>query len=218
MNIADLIRKERIIAIARNIPKEYIMDLSAVLSASGVLLLEVTFDQSSEAGIDNALESMKALTSQTAKRFAVGAGTVMTTKQVEQAADAGARYVLSPGLDLNVVKRTKELGMISIPGAMTPSEISTAWDHGADFVKVFPASVLTPGFFKAVRGPLPHIPLLATGGITPDNLADYLKAGALGAGVGGNLVSLDLIKRGDLDKIRETARRYLEVINHFENP
>jgi 2-dehydro-3-deoxyphosphogluconate aldolase/(4S)-4-hydroxy-2-oxoglutarate aldolase len=144
-----------------------------------------------------------------------GAGTVMSVAQVEAAAAAGARYIVSPNVDEAVIRRTVALGMLSIPGALTPSEIAAAYGMGAAFVKLFPASELGPSYIRAVRSPISHIPLLAVGGITCDNMAEYLKAGICGFGIGGNIVDMKLVNAGDYAGLTALAQRYTDRIREI---
>lgn len=138
--------------------------------------------------------------------MAVGAGTVTSTALAELAHSAGAQFIVSPDTDPAVIRRTKELGMCAMPGAMTPSEIKTAYEAGADFVKVFPASVLGPEYIRAIRGPLGQIPLLAVGGVSEGNAAAFLQAGC----AGGKLVNRDWIAAGQWDSITQLARQLVE--------
>ena len=142
----------------------------------------------------------------------IGAGTVLTVEDVKMAADSGARFIISPDTNYPVIKETKKLDLISIPGAMSPTEIVRAYDAGADFVKVFPASVLGVEYIKAVKGPLKHIPLVAVGGINKDNATAFLSAGALALGVGGNLVDKKAIQSGNYRLLTERAQMIVEAI------
>lgn len=141
----------------------------------------------------------------------VGAGTVLNTKQVELTAQAGGSYIIAPNVDVNVIRRTVELGMVSMPGAMTPTEIVVAHDAGAEFVKLFPAANLGTDYVKAIRAPLSHIKLLAVGGVSEKNFADFLKVGMVGAGVGGNLANKTWIENGEYGKITEVARQLVDI-------
>ena len=154
--------------------------------------------------------------------MAVGAGTVTSAALAELAHSAGAQFIVSPDTDPAVIRRTKELGMCAMPGAMTPSEIKIAYEAGADFVKVFPASVLGPEYIRAIRGPLGpeyirairgplgQIPLLAVGGVSEGNAAAFLQAGCVGVGVGGKLVNRDWIAAGQWDSITQLAWQLVE--------
>lgn len=141
-----------------------------------------------------------------------GAGTVITLEQLQMAYDAGAQYIISPNVDVEIIRRTKELGLISLPGAMTPSEIVEAYKAGADFVKVFPVGNLGPAYIKALKAPLSHIPLMAVGGVNEKNAADFLKAGASGLGVGGNLVNKEWIANGEWEKITALAAEFVKAV------
>lgn len=210
--ILSTIQAEKVIAIARNVPSAEIVDLAEAILQGGLSLMEVTFDHSRPDGIKNTLASIEMLNKALDGKMCVGAGTVLTPEQVKQAADAGAKYIISPDMREEVICQTKKLGLISIPGAMTPTEIRRAYDTGADLVKLFPASILGPAYIKSIRGPLPFIPLLATGGINPGNIGQYLAVGAAGAGVGGNLVSLDLVRKGDFEAITAVAKEYVAAV------
>ena len=210
--ILSTIQAEKVIAIARNVPSAEIVDLAEAILQGGLSLMEVTFDHSRPDGIKNTLASIEMFNKALDGKMCVGAGTVLTPEQVKQAADAGAKYIISPDMREEVICQTKKLGLISIPGAMTPTEIRRAYDTGADLVKLFPASILGPAYIKSIRGPLPFIPLLATGGINPGNIGQYLAVGAAGAGVGGNLVSLDLVRKGDFEAITAVAKEYVAAV------
>ena len=142
----------------------------------------------------------------------VGAGTVTSVELVELAAKAGAKYIISPDTNVDVIRRTRELGLVSLPGALTPSEITTAYNNGADFVKLFPIADMGASYVKAVRAPLGHIDMLAVGGVNDKNLKSFLDAGVCGAGIGGNLVNKAWIAAGEYEKITEIARTYVSIV------
>lgn len=127
------------------------------------------------------------------------------------AADAGARYIISPDVNPALIAETKRLGLTSLPGAMSPTEIVTAWNAGADAVKVFPIGDLGVGYLKAIRAPLSHIPLIAVGGVNERNCADFLRAGAIGVGVGGQLVNREWIDAGEFYKIASLAGKIAQA-------
>ena len=137
----------------------------------------------------------------------------MTTDEVHMAADASAAFIISPDTNTQVIEETKKLGLVSIPGAMTPTEIVRAYDAGADFVKVFPASVLGVDYIKAVKGPLRHIPLIAVGGINKDNAAAFLSAGVAALGIGGNLVDRKALLSGDFRLLTERAQSIIKAVS-----
>lgn len=138
----------------------------------------------------------------------IGAGTVTNVEDAQACIDAGAQFIVSPTTKLPVIQLCNSADVPIMPGAYTPTEIETAWDSGADVVKVFPATTLGPGYIKAVLAPLPHLRLMPTGGIDLDNMADYLKAGVVAVGVGGNLLDKTAIAAGNWDAISATARAY----------
>ena len=144
-----------------------------------------------------------------------GAGTVTTVEMVRQAREAGAQFIISPDTNLDVIKATVELDMVSVPGALTPSEMMQAHWAGADFIKVFPANQMGPGYFKTVAAPLSQVRMLAVGGINEKNLEDYLKAGVLGAGVGGNLANKEWVHAGEFWRITEVARQLTDIAKKF---
>ena len=142
-----------------------------------------------------------------------GAGTVLSPDQVRAAYEAGARYIVSPNTDPAVIAETKRLGLVSIPGALTPSEIMAAHNAGADLVKLFPTATMGLKYFKDLRAPLSHIGLVVTAGITPDNLGDYLKAGAFAAGISSPLCNKELMAAGDFAEITRRARAFRGIAN-----
>jgi 2-dehydro-3-deoxyphosphogluconate aldolase/(4S)-4-hydroxy-2-oxoglutarate aldolase len=143
----------------------------------------------------------------------LGSGTVTDAAQAEATIEAGAEFVVSPSLHFDVIARTKELGKISIPGALTPSEVITAWRAGADFVKIFPCSAMGgASYLKSLLAPFPDLKLIPTGGVTLQTAADFLKAGARALGVGADLVNAKAIAEGKPELITNTARGYLEII------
>lgn len=208
-SVLERIYEEKIIAIVRGIPSGKIAALAQALAEGGVSCIEVTFDQTNP---EETLTSLRTIKPELGDRICLGAGTVMTVEQVEQAAQAGAEYMISPNVDEAVIRATKALGKVSIPGAMTPTETAFAYQCGADIVKLFPAGLLGPAYIKAVKAPLKHIPVSAVGNITIENCADFIQAGAVGVGVGGNLVSALLVNEGCFSQITATARAYREKL------
>ncbi len=210
--VLDQILKGKIIAIVRGISSKDIVNLAEAMEKGGIHCIEVTFDQSSAEAAADTLVAIRTIKEQLGDRICVGAGTVMTVEQVRQAAEAGAEYMISPNVDEAVIRETKKLGKISIPGAMTPTEAAFAYKCGADIVKMFPAGVLGPAYIKAVKAPLKHIPLIAVGGISPENCVDFIKAGCVGVGCGGNLVSPKLVAEGKFDEITKVAQAYTAAL------
>lgn len=212
--VIQAIETEKVIAIVRGVSPDQCMRVADALYAGGIRLMEVTFDQKNPASFRTTADAIAAIGKAYEGRMLVGAGTVTTTELVELTAEAGGKYVISPDVNVDVIRRTRELGMVSLPGAMTPTEVMTAHRAGADFVKLFPAGNLGTAYVKAVRAPISHVKLLAVGGINEDNVADFLRAGMVGAGVGGNLANKKWIEAGEFDKITETARKLLEAVKN----
>ena len=185
--VAERIRRHRLIAILRRVePQELLLDLVAELAADGVRVLEVTFDGASAAedlvAVKQRLHGSDVL---------LGAGTIVTRERMDAALRAGAEFLVAPTLDLAIVAEAVDRGVPVIPGAYSPTEIALAWDSGGTFVKVFPVSSLGPSHIRELRGPLPDIEMIATGGVDASNAAAYLEAGCVAVGVGGALVKAD---------------------------
>jgi 2-dehydro-3-deoxyphosphogluconate aldolase/(4S)-4-hydroxy-2-oxoglutarate aldolase len=209
----DQIYQSKIVAIIRGINSARILDTVAALVAGGITMMEVTFDQSNVAQSEDAIKSIGLIKAKFGNQIGLGAGTVMSVNQVRDAVAAGAEYIIAPNVNPEVIRESKQLGKIAIPGVFTPSEAATAYSYGADLIKIFPADVVGTPFFKAMAGPLGHIPLIAVGGVNADNCVQFIKAGAKGVGVGGNLVNKKLIESGQYDQITMLARAYTAKIN-----
>lgn len=214
-NTYETILKHKIVAIVRGFSSEDVVEMAKAYVANGIHCIEVTFDQSSEEKRLETAKTIKAVKEALGDQVCVGAGTVMTVEQVQMAAEAGAEYMISPNVDKEVIRETKRLGKVSIPGAMTPTEVAAAYKMGADIIKLFPANELGLSYIKAIKAPLKHIPLMATGGVRPVNAADYLKAGSAALGVGGNLVNKEWVAEGEFDKIGNAAREFVESIKEY---
>ena len=208
----DLIKNEHLIVIVRGVKSEQLIPLAEAMYAGGVRLLEVTYSADGRVSDEETAKNIGALVDRFGDRMQIGAGTVLTTKQVVLTAAAGGKYVISPNENPAVIKATRDAGLISIPAAYTPTEIEAAYECGADFVKLFPVTALGPAYVKAVRGPLSHIPLLAVGGVDLSNLADYAKAGVSGFGIGGNIVDKKMLANNDYQAITELAKQYVSTI------
>ena len=211
-HVIDAIRQYKLISIVRGLEKDELLKAAEALFEGGVRLLEVTFDQSGKIPDSVTAENIRLLRKTFEGRLFIGAGTVMNESQVLAAKEAGAEYIISPDVNEAVIKKTKELGLVSIPGALTPTEIVTAYTYGADFVKLFPAGELGLSYIKAVKAPLSHIPMLAVGGVAVNNIRDFLDAGLLGVGIGSAIVNKSLIKNGDFEGLTELAREFTRQI------
>lgn len=207
--IIQKVLDKKVIAIVRGVYGEDCLKLAEALYKGGVEMMEVTFDQSKPEAFCRTSDTIALLVEKMAGRMIIGAGTVTSLQTLELAKGAEAKFIVSPDTNAAVIKATVEAGMVSMPGAMTPTEIVTAHALGADFVKVFPTSGLGASYIKAVCAPLNHIRLLAVGGVSEKNVADFLKAGCVGAGVGGNLVNKQWIQNGEFNKITALARELM---------
>ena len=175
--------------------------------AGGVTVVEVTMT------VPGAIDLLKELKSEYGSKLLLGSGTVTTAQQAEATIHAGAEFVVSPSLHPPVIAATKAAGKLSIPGALTPTEAVTAWEAGADYVKIFPCSAVGgAAYLKALLAPFPHFKLIPTGGVTLQTAENYLKAGARALGIGSDLVNLTAIDAGHPETITETARAYLSVL------
>lgn len=204
--VIEQVEKNKIIAIVRGAGAEQCLKAARALYDGGIRLMEITYDQSDPEGWGETAQVIERIAEEFEGRMLVGAGTVTTPELVELTEKSKGKFIISPDTNVEVIRRTRELGLVSMPGAMTCSEIMTAHRAGADFVKVFPINNLGPSYLKALRAPLSHIRMMAVGGVNENNIREYLEAGAVGAGVGGNLANRTWMEAGRYDKITETAR------------
>lgn len=207
------VKKNKIIAIVRGMDKEKTLKIARALYAGGIRFVEVTFNQKEPEKFWETADCIRAIREEMGDRMFVGAGTVTSVELVDMAAQAGALYIISPDMDEAVIKRTRELGLVSMPGAYTATEAKKAYNAGADFVKLFPCIGDAPAYVKALCAPLNHIPFLAVGGVDADNAAAFIKAGAVGVGVGSSLVNKKWVAAGEFEKITAEAKRMIENIN-----
>lgn len=209
--VEDAIRRHRLIAILRAVPAAHIGPLVEALASGGIRLIEVTFSH------PGALEALRALRGAAPAGVHVGAGTITTAAQAEQALAEGATYLVTPHLAPEVIAAGARTGAAVISGALTPTEIATARAQGGGIVKVFPAATVGPTYFEALRGPYPDLEAIAVGGIGPANLADFLKAGAIGAGIGGALTEQDW-EHPDYARARRIASELTEIASAAADP
>ena len=212
MTPLEYVLQRKIVAIVRGLSPEYLVRLGHAFEEGGIGLMEVTYDQKAPETWKDTAAGIEAVEKEFGDRVLVGAGTVITLEQVAMTYNAGGHYLVTPTTQPNIIRAGKALGLGLYPGALTPSEILSAYEAGADAVKVFPVSSLGPGYIKAVRAPLSHIPLMAVGGVNEKNAADYMKAGCVGLGVGGNLVNKEWIKNGEWDKITALAKEFMKAV------
>ncbi|MDR1766592.1 MAG: 2-dehydro-3-deoxyphosphogluconate aldolase [Lachnospiraceae bacterium] len=209
---AKELQMHKVIAIARGLRDRDYARLADALFRGGVRFLECTFDQAHPESHGGLARILSSLSDGFAGRLTIGAGTVTTTALVELAAGAGAKFIVSPDSNEAVIRRTKEMGLLSIPGAATPTEILAAHRWGADFVKVFPAGELGAGYIKAIRSPLNHVRLLAVGGIDEGNCRAFTDAGCAGVGIGGRLTNAGLLQGEDLGGVVSLAKQIVALV------
>lgn len=208
LDFASAMEEYRLIAILRGIPGEMLPDVLDLLYEGGIRLAEITYDAAGTVPAAETAAQIAMAASRMEGKMHIGAGTVLHDGQLRMTKEAGGSFIISPHTDVRLIEETKAMGLFSIPGAMTVSEIVAAHSAGADYIKVFPASSLGPDFFTQVHGPLPHIPLLAVSGVGLADIPVYLQAGAAGFGIGGAIANRKLCLAGNPDAIRENAAAY----------
>ncbi len=195
-----------IVAVIRAPSGEVLVDVAEALLAGGVQAIEITFT------VPNAHKVLETVINRLGDKIVVGAGTVLDPETARTALLAGAQYIVSPTVNLDTIRLCKRYGTVVMPGALTPTEILTAWEAGADVVKVFPSEITGAAYLKALRGPLPQIRLMPTGGVNLQTAADFLNAGAVALGIGGSLVSAEAIKTRNWGAIESLARQYVQIV------
>lgn len=210
--VIEKIEKEKIIAIVRGVESEKLIPFAEAVYAGGIRLLEITYSADGSVSDEETAKNIQKLSERFDGRMYIGAGTVLKEKQVELTKSAGGRFIISPDTYPEVIRKTRELDMVSIPGALTPSEIQSAHRAGADFVKVFPVTNMGIEYLKAVKAPLSHIKLIAVGGINEKNMSDYIDAGICGFGIGSNIVNKKMIEEENFEEITNLAKKYTAVI------
>ncbi|MEX2558340.1 MAG: bifunctional 4-hydroxy-2-oxoglutarate aldolase/2-dehydro-3-deoxy-phosphogluconate aldolase [Pirellulales bacterium] len=195
-----------IVAILRAPDGSRLVDAAQALLAGGIDVMEVTFT------VPHAPKVLEHLADQLGDKLLLGAGTVLDPETARVALLAGAQFIVSPAVNLDVIRLCRRYGKLVLPGALTPTEVLTAWEAGADIVKVFPSDVTGPGYIKALRGPLPQVRLLPTGGVNLETAAAFIEAGACGLGIGGSLVEPAALARGDMGRIESLARQYVQIV------
>jgi len=204
--MVDRIEQAGVVAVIRLKDPAVLRSVVDALSEGGIRALEVTMT------VPGAIELIRQLAATLPPDCILGAGTVLDAETARRVIDAGAQFVVSPVFRLDTILACHEHGAASMPGCFTPTEILNAWDGGADVVKVFPATALGPGFFKDVRGPLPQVKLMPTGGVTLDNAGEWIRAGAVAVGVGTALLDGTAIAAGDYATLKANAERIVASV------
>ncbi|MFO7858156.1 MAG: bifunctional 4-hydroxy-2-oxoglutarate aldolase/2-dehydro-3-deoxy-phosphogluconate aldolase [Ectothiorhodospiraceae bacterium] len=195
-----------VVAIIRADSPSGLVEAGRALARGGVRAIEVTMTT------PGALDAVSRLAGEAGDDFVAGAGSVLDTETARAAILAGAEFLVMPTTDLPTIELARRYGKVACPGALTPTEVLAAWQAGADIVKVFPASLGGPAYIKALRGPLPQVRLMPVGGVSAENCAAYIAAGACAVALGGGLVKRDLLAAGDWDGITEVARRVVSAV------
>lgn len=215
MNILEQILDKKLVVIARAIPQDKIEKCVNAVIDGGVALIESTFLQSDKDCIAKNKLCIETMVKAAKGRAVIGAGTVLNTEQVRAAYEAGAKYIISPNTNEAVIKETLKHGMISIPGAMTPTEIEQAYSCGAHIVKLFPADDMGVHYIKNLKAPLSHIPIMATGGVNPETIPEYYRAGAEAFGTGITILKPEYVADNNFEGIKELAKAHVEAIKNL---
>jgi 2-dehydro-3-deoxyphosphogluconate aldolase/(4S)-4-hydroxy-2-oxoglutarate aldolase len=195
-----------IVAVVRSDSGESLVKVVRALADGGVTAAEITFT------VPGALDVIQQVRRELGDRVVLGAGTVLDPETARAALLAGAEYVVAPSLNVEVIRLCRRYDKVVMPGAFTPTEVVAAWEAGADVVKVFPADVGGPPYLKALRGPLPQVRLMPTGGVDLNTAESFLKAGACCLGVGGSLVEPKAVAEGDFGRLRDLASQYVAIV------
>jgi|SRR5215467_9491893 len=206
MTALSQILQEKIVAIIRGVNPGDVLKVAGALQRGGVKLIEVTMNS------DDALRVIEEISDTMKNKMLVGAGTVLDAASAKSAIQAGAKFIISPNTNIEVISATKEQGVVSIPGAFTPTEIVSAYAMGGDIIKVFPS--LGVAYIRDLRAPLDHIPLMPTGGINLENIDEFKKTGAVAFGIGNALVnSKNKVTEEYLTQITDTASKFVKTIS-----
>ncbi len=195
-----------IVAVVRSPDSQQLVEVVRALADGGVTVVEITMT------VPDALDVLRRVREALGDRILLGSGTILDVETARAALLAGAEYLVAPTLNLDVIRLCRRYGKLVMPGAFTPTEILTAWEAGADIVKVFPAEVVGPAFFRAMRGPLPQVRLMPTGGVDLNTAADFLRAGACCLGLGSQLVEPRAVAERNFERLRDLARQYVAIV------
>lgn len=210
--IIEELEREKLIAIIRDPDTNTIFKSIDALYEGGVRFLEVTYDRSGKTSAEETAKIISMLCERYKGRIHIGAGTVTSVKEVELTAKAGGEYIISPNADAKVISHTKDIGLVSIPGAYTATEIAAASANGADFIKLFPANEVSFKYIKAIKAPLSDVKLLAVGGVNAENAKSFIENGFCGVGIGSNLYNKRLIEAEDYDSLTKLAEKYVKAV------
>jgi 2-dehydro-3-deoxyphosphogluconate aldolase/(4S)-4-hydroxy-2-oxoglutarate aldolase len=206
MSILSRIIDSGVVAVMRAPKGDLLADVAEALLAGGVEAMEVTFT------VPEAHRVLEKVAQRLGDRIVLGAGTVLDPETARVAILSGAQFIVSPAVHLPTIELCRRYAKPILPGALTPTEVLTAWQAGADIVKIFPSELTGPGYLKALRGPLPQVRMMPTGGVNLQTAAEFLRAGACALGIGGSLVEPKAVAAGDMARIETLARQYIEIV------
>jgi 2-dehydro-3-deoxyphosphogluconate aldolase/(4S)-4-hydroxy-2-oxoglutarate aldolase len=212
MNFHELFNETKLVAILRGVPSDKLFQLLDCLYDNGIRLAEITYDATDDIPDEMTASDIGRAATYMEGRMLIGAGTVIRKNQVDLTKSMGGSFIISPNMDPEIIRYTKELDMISMPGAMTVSEVCDAVNAGADYVKLFPVSVLGPGFVKAILAPLRNAKLVAVSGVTPNNIDEYLTSGCVGAGIGTGFFTTAMLEENRFDLVAQNIQSYVQAI------
>jgi 2-dehydro-3-deoxyphosphogluconate aldolase/(4S)-4-hydroxy-2-oxoglutarate aldolase len=195
-----------VVAVLRASTGDVLLDVAEALLAGGVEAIEVTFT------VPGAHRVIEQVAAKLGNRVLLGAGTVLDPETARIAILSGAEFIVGPSVNLEVIRLCRRYDKAVMPGALTPTEVVTAWEAGADIVKIFPSELTGPGYLKALGGPLPQVRMMPTGGVNLDTAADFLRAGACALGIGGSLVEAKAVANHDMTRIETLARQYTDIV------
>lgn len=195
-----------VVAVIRSESPDLLVDVAEALLAGGVEVMEVTFT------VPRATRVIEKVADKLGSRILLGAGTVLDPETARAAFLAGAEFIVSPAVNASVIQMCRRYSKLCMPGAFTPTEVITAWEAGADIVKIFPSDLVGPKYLRLLHGPLPHVRLMPTGGVNLDTAAEFLAAGACALGVGSSLVDQKALAAGDMKKIESMARHFVAKV------
>lgn len=195
-----------IVAIIRASSGEQLVNVARALYEGGINTIEVTFTT------PGVVDVISAVRKDLGNKILLGAGTVLDPETARVALLAGAEFIVSPCVNLEVIKLAHRYDKLVMPGAYTPTEVVTAWEAGADVIKLFPADIGGAPYLKALKGPLPQVRMMPTGGVNQQTLRDFIKAGACAVGLGSQLVEKEALERGDFARIRQLATEYVQLL------
>jgi 2-dehydro-3-deoxyphosphogluconate aldolase / (4S)-4-hydroxy-2-oxoglutarate aldolase len=205
--VRDRIVEIGIVPVVRAASAQQAMQAAEAVCAGGIPIVEITMT------VPGALDVITQLAKSMGNDVLIGAGTVLDAEAAERCIDAGADFLVSPGFDLATVQFAKQQGKLIMAGALTPTEVITAWKAGSDFVKIFPCGTVGGAkYIKALKAPLPQVPMVPTGGVNLETAADFIRAGADALGIGGELVSAAACQSGNLGIVIEAARLYVDIV------